>query len=141
VLVEVKWQRPLGGTRQGGTVTVSVLGVGGLEKFLGLFDWNDDGNPVVGWRVANLVNTVLDEPLVDQVLAVGGWTNNVCDLVGAEVLAVTLVFWVGDLEQMTLDGALVALLQSDLKVDGLRLVGGSHSGPDARHWVALLDCI
>ena len=69
MFVEMKWQRPLCGSGEGVAVVVLVLGVGCLEKLLGLLDWHDDRDPVVGRRVANLADSVLDEPFVDQVFA------------------------------------------------------------------------
>lgn len=139
VLVEVQRQRPLRSAVDGGSSVVLELGVLGLQKLLGLRDRNGDGDPILSWSVVEVLNTVLGEPLVHHVHTVVVRADDVGDLLGGQMLAIASMAWVRHLDEMALHNALVALLDTDLEVDGLGLVGLANGGPGARNMVALFD--
>ena len=141
VLVKVSGERPLGCSRDGVAVTVLVVGVLCLEKLLGLLDGNDNRDPVLCRGVADVLDAVLRQPAVNLVDALCLRADDVGDLSSCEVLAITFVAWVGDLDQMALNKTLVALGQADLEVDGLSLVGRASCLPSTRDDMAFLDLV
>jgi hypothetical protein len=87
------------------------------------------------------MSSMLFEPLVNLTDAGLLWTDDVGDLGGSEVLAVALVVRIRDLHEVAFDDTFIALLQADLEVDGLSLVGGTGCLPRTRDRVGLFDLV
>jgi hypothetical protein len=57
-----------------------------------------DNDPILGRAVAYIVgiDTAFAEPLVNQIMGFRARRNEFVDLIGAQMLTVALVVWVGD---------------------------------------------
>lgn len=141
VLVQMSGQRPLWGADDGGAIVVAKDGVGGVEERLDLFDGQDDGEPVFCRGEDGGVNAVLAQPGVDEVDGAVGGGDQVADLCGRQVLAITLVRGIGDLNGVLLEDVLVAVSETNLKLDGVGSWSARNGGPADGDRMALLECV
>jgi hypothetical protein len=161
VSVQVTGQRPGSCTRNNGAILVLVGVVLGVEKALDHLNGKMDNDPILGRAVAHIVgvDTAFAEPLVHQVVSLGARRNKLVNLIGAQMLTVALVVWVGDyamsatqrysnfscskhaFTKMAVKLLKSTLLETNLQLDSLATMCPLELGPLPRRKMGLLDNI
>lgn len=143
VLVESAGKRVVRSTDDLGAIGILVDVVLSVKELLDGGDWETNNNPVLGRAVVQLVKAdiVLLKPFVDGSQAVLGWGNVLVDVGSRQVLAVTLVGWVGDLVEVTLELIEVVLLKTNAEGDGVVLWRTLKLSPLGRDGVLVLDSV
>lgn len=91
-------ERPVRGASDDGTILMLVVVVLGVEKLLHKVQGQVHGDPIFGCVVAVAVNTGVTQPLLDLVASLLGRSDELVDLVGAQVGSIALVIRVRDWE-------------------------------------------
>lgn len=95
--MEVTWKAPVRSADEVEPIDVSISRVFGIEQFFNISDWQSEVHPVFGGRVFDVGGVdVLVEPFLHQCQSFRSWLDQFINIGLAEVLAVAVVFRIGD---------------------------------------------